>query len=205
MGKKSFNIAVLSSGNGSDLQAIIDQIKSRKMPGVKLVAVVSDVEDSYALERAKEQGFDTFFVDPREKNRAEYGDELIHLLQEKQVDLVCLAGFMRILAPNVIEAFKWQMINVHPSLLPKYGGKGMHGNHVHEAVLAARESVSGMTIHFVDEGCDTGPIIHQAEVDIEEGENPLTLRGKIVALEKKWYPEVIRWIQNGKVVVGEDD
>jgi phosphoribosylglycinamide formyltransferase 1 len=202
---KKFRIAVLASTNGTDLQAIIDQIKGRKMKGLELSLVISNKKNCYALERAKEQGFDTQFISTKNKTREEYDQAMIELLDEKKVDLVVLVGFMRILSPLFVRHFKHRIINVHPSLLPKYGGAGFHGMNVHEAVLENGDAVTGMTIHFVDEGCDTGPIIHQAEVEVEEGDTPQMLKGKVQVLEKRWYPEVIRWIQNGKIVIGDDD
>lgn len=201
--KKKFCIAVLASTRGTDLQAIIDEIKGRKLPGVELSMVVSDQKDCYALERAKEAGFETVWVDPAEKKRVEFDREVMAILDEKKVDLICLVGFMRILSSEFVRHYKHRIINVHPSLLPKYGGKGFHGANVHDAVLAASDKVTGMTIHFVDEGCDTGPIIHQAEVAVEAGDTADDLKHKVQFLEKKWVPEVIRWIQHGKIVVAE--
>lgn len=201
--KSPFRIAVLASTRGTDLQAIIDEIKARKMKGIELVLVASDQKDCYALERAKEQGFKTAWIDPRGKRRTEFDAEMIRSLDQKQIDLVVLVGFMRILSPLFVNHFKHRILNVHPSLLPKYGGKGFLGDAVHQAVLKSGDKVTGITIHFVDEGCDSGPIIHQVEVPVVPGDNVEMLRGKVQALEKKWYPEVIRWIAHGKITVGE--
>lgn len=201
--KQPFRIAVLASTRGTDLQAIIDEIKARKMKGIELVLVASDQKDCYALERAREQGFETHWVDPTGKNRAEFDAELMRVLDEKQVDLVVLVGFMRILSPEFVRHYRHRILNVHPSLLPKYGGKGFLGDAVHQAVLDQGDKVTGMTIHFVDEGCDTGPIVHQAEVPVEADDTVDTLRSKVQALEKKWYPEVIRWVAYGKIVIDE--
>lgn len=203
MTKKKFRIAVLASTRGTDLQAIMDEIKGRKLPGVELVVVVSDVQGCTALERAAAAGFKTAWVNPSEKKRAEFDREVMKILDEREVDLICLIGFMRILSAEFVRHYPHRIINVHPALLPKYGGKGFHGANVHEAVLAAEDKVTGMTIHFVDEGCDTGPIIHQAEVAVAPGDTAADLKRKVQLLEKKWVPEVIRWIQHGKVVVAE--
>jgi phosphoribosylglycinamide formyltransferase-1 len=196
------NIAVLASTNGTDLQAIIDELKVRKMPGVNLKVVVSNVKDCYALQRAHEQGFETEWVDPKGKTRTEFDRVMIEVLEGYDVDLIVLVGFMRILSSEFVQHYKHRIINVHPSLLPKYGGKGFLGETVHQAVLDNGDAVTGMTIHFVDEGCDTGPIIHQAEVEVTPDDHIHSLKDKVQALEKKWYPEVIRWIQYGKIVIG---
>jgi phosphoribosylglycinamide formyltransferase-1 len=202
--KSPFRIAVLASTRGTDLQAIIDEIKGRRMKGIELVLVASDQKDCYALQRAQEQGFETAWIDPLGKKRIEFDAEMVRVLDEKQVDLVVLVGFMRILSSVFVNHYKHRILNVHPSLLPKYGGKGFLGDAVHQAVLESGDPVTGMTIHFVDEGCDSGPIVHQVEVPVEPGDNVEILRGKVQVLEKKWYPEVIRWIAHGKIVLGED-
>jgi phosphoribosylglycinamide formyltransferase 1 len=203
MPKKKFRIAVLASTRGTDLQAIMDEMRGRKLPGVELSIVVSDQKNCYALERAKESGFETAWVNPSGKKRVEFDREVMSLLDEKEVDLICLVGFMRILSSEFVQHYKNRIINVHPSLLPKYGGKGFHGANVHEAVLEAGDKVTGMTIHFVDEGCDTGHIIHQAEIEVVPEDDANDLKRKVQSLEKRWYPEVIRWIQHEKIVVAE--
>lgn len=202
--KKPFRIAVLASTRGTDLQAIIDEMQARRMKGVELSVVVSDQEKCEALERAKAEGFDTVFVDPEGKTREEFNQEVMAILDEKDVDLVCLVGFMRILSAEFVNHYKWRLINVHPSLLPKHGGKGFIGNKVHEAVLQSGDKKTGMTIHFVTEDCDAGPIIHQEEVDVDPDDTVETLRGKVQKLEKTWYPKIITWLQHGKIVIDED-
>ncbi len=187
-----FNIAVLASTKGTDLQAIIDEIKAEKMAGINLKIVISDKKNSYALKRAKIQGFKTAFVNPKNKTRKEFDLEMIKILEKEKIDLVVLVGFMRILSSVFTKKFKNKIINVHPSLIPKFCGKDAFGKSVHEAVLAAGEEETGMTIHYVDEGVDTGKIILQKKCKIETGETPKTLKEKVQELEKKWYPEVIR-------------
>lgn len=196
-----FRIAVLASTRGTDLQAIIDELKGGKMKGIELSVVLSDQKDCYALERAKEQGFETVWIDPSGKKRETFDAEMIKVLDARQVDLIVLVGFMRILSSGFVQHFKHRIINVHPSLLPKYGGKGFLGDAVHQAVLDNEDKATGMTIHFVDEGCDTGPILHQAEVEVEADDTLDTVRHKVQQLEKKWYPEVIRWIAYGKIII----
>lgn len=196
---KVFKIGVLASTKGTDLQAIIDEIKAGKMPGIELAVVVSNKKDAYALERARTQGFIALFLDSKGKTREEYDGELAQILQEHQVDLVVLIGYMRILSSAFVKKFHRRIINVHPSLMPKFSGPGFIDSNVHEEVLKAGEKETGCTIHFVDEGVDTGEIILQKKIAIASDETPITLRDKVQALEKQWYPEVIRWFAEGKI------
>src|SRR3990167_615930 len=146
-----FKIAVLASTKGTDLQAIIDEIKAGKMSGVELAAVISNKEKCYAIQRANEQGFKTFFVDPKSKTREEFDLEVADILENEKIDLVVLVGYMRILTPGFINKFPKRIINVHPSLIPKFCGKDFFGQNVHKAVIAKKEKETGMTIHYVDE------------------------------------------------------
>ena len=187
-----FKIAVLASTNGTDLQAIIDEMKAGKMPGVELAIVASNKENCYALERAKEQGYKTVFIDPKNKTRQEFDQQMATILENEKVDLVVLVGYMRILSSEFVRKFKNKIINVHPALIPKYCGPQFFGTSVHEAVLKAGEKETGMTIHYVDEGVDTGKIILQKTCPVDPNDTPETLKKKVQALEKKWYPEVIR-------------
>lgn len=196
---KPFHIAVLASTNGTDLQAIIDEMKAGKMSGIELSVVVSNKQTSYALERAAAQGYKTVFIDPKGKSRAEYDLEVAKILTENQADLVCLIGYMRILSPEFVRQFPHKIINVHPALMPKFSGPGFFGANVHEEVLKAGETESGCTIHFVDEGVDTGKIIVQEKVSIEPNESVESLKNKVQALEKKLYPEVIRKFATGEI------
>lgn len=191
-----FKIAVLASTNGTDLQAIIDEMKASKMPGIELSVVISNKKDSYALQRAKEQGYKTEFVNPKNLSREEFDMKMAKILEENDVDLICLVGYMRILSAKFIEKFRKKIINVHPALIPKYSGKFFYGLNVHEAVLASGDKESGMTIHYVDEGCDTGEIILQKTCKVEPSDTVETLKEKVQSLEKKYYPEVIRKLSN---------
>ncbi len=189
-----FKIAVLASTNGTDLQAIIDEIKAGKMPGIELTLVISNKKDCYALERATEQGFKTVFINPKNKGRSEFDQELASTLQQHAIDLIVLVGYMRLLTPEFVRKFPHRIINVHPSLIPKYCGKNFYDANVHEAVFKAGDEETGMTIHYVDEGLDTGEIILQKAVPVSPNDTPETLKTKVQELEKKWYPEVIRRI-----------
>lgn len=177
-----FKVAVLASTNGTDLQAIIDELKSGQMPGIELVGVFSN-KQCYAIERAAAQGYHTHIC-PTEP-------ELIAALEKYQPDLIVLVGYMRVLTKTFLQKFP-KVINVHPSLIPKYSGKNFYGQSVHEAVLQNKESETGMTIHYVDQGVDTGQIILQKTCPVHPDDTPETLKARVQELEKKWYPEVIR-------------
>ncbi len=166
------------------------------MPGIELAAVISNKKNCYALKRASEQGYKTIFVDPKDKTREEFDEELAKIIEENEADLIVLVGYMRILTPEFVRKFKNKIINVHPALLPKFSGKDFFGSNVHEAVLAAGEKETGMTIHYIDEGVDTGEIIIQKKCPVAPDDTPETLKEKVQELEKKWYPEIIRNIAN---------
>ncbi len=195
-----FKVGVLASTNGTDLQAIYDEMDSGKMPGIEVSRVVSNVSDCGAVLRSKTRGVPTIFVDPNGKTRLEYDQELVKVMGG--VDLVCLIGYMRILTPVFIQAYRGRILNVHPALLPQYGGKGFYGMKVHEAVLANREKETGMTVHFVDEEVDSGPILLQKKVPVSADDTPESLKLKVQELEKKAYPEAIRLLaaqKNAKI------
>lgn len=194
-----FKIGVLASTKGTDLQAIIDELKAGTMPGIELAVVAGNKKDAYALERARAAGYKAVFVDPKGKTREEFDIEIAAVLKENAVDLVVLVGYMRILSTEFVRAFPRRIINVHPALMPKFSGPGYFGANVHEAVLKAGEKETGCTIHFVDEGVDTGEIIVQKKVTIAPDDTADTLKEKVQTLEKKWYPEVIRWFAGGKI------
>jgi len=191
MSKKTFKIAVLASTNGTDLQAIIDEMEAGKMEGIELSAVLSN-KKCYALKRAKEQGYKTFYIDPKDKSKEEFDEKLIEILIDLEIDLIVSVGYMKILSKKFINKFSRKVINVHPSLIPKYSGKGFFGANVHKAVLESGDKESGMTIHYLDEGVDSGEIIMQKTCKVSENESPESLKEKVQALEKKYYPEVIR-------------
>ena len=194
-----FKVGILASTRGTDLQAIIDELKAGKMPGVEITIVISNKEDAFALERARQADIPTLFISPKGKKRTEYDQEVAAELKKHQVDLVVLIGYMRILSTEFVRQFPRRIINVHPALMPKFSGPGYFGANVHEAVLRAGEKETGCTIHFVDEGVDTGEIILQKKVTIEPTDTAGTLKDKVQTLEKKWYPEVIRQFASGKL------
>lgn len=192
-----FRIGVLASTKGTDLQAIIDEMKASKMPGIELAVVLSNKKDCYALARARAQGFKAIFVSQKNKDgtlrtREEFDAKLAELLKKYKVDLVVLVGYMRILTQGFVRQFPKKIINVHPALIPKYCGEKFFGTSVHEAVLAAHEKITGMTIHYVEEGVDTGEIILQKTCPVLPTDTPDSLKERVQAIEKQWYPEVIR-------------
>ncbi|MBP9718020.1 phosphoribosylglycinamide formyltransferase [Candidatus Gracilibacteria bacterium] len=188
-------IAVLASTNGTDLQAIIDEIVAGRL-NVELTCVVSNKKKCYALERAQQQGYKTYFIDPKGKTREEFDAQMVALLQTERVDLVVLVGYMKILTPLFVRAFPQRIINVHPALIPKYSGKDFFGASVHEAVLKSGDAETGMTIHYVDEGVDSGEIIMQKKCPVLPGDTVETLKARVQALEKEWYPKAIAQIAN---------
>jgi phosphoribosylglycinamide formyltransferase 1 len=196
--KEPFRIGILASTKGTDLQAIIDEMKEGKMPGIELACVISNKESAYALERASSQGYEAIFVNPKNQTREEFDSHVAELLEKHKVDLVVLIGYMRILSEPFVKQFKNRIINVHPALIPKFCGPSFFGASVHEEVLKAGETETGMTIHYVDEGCDTGEIILQKPCPVTPDDTPDTLKEKVQTLEKKWYPEVIRQLASKK-------
>jgi phosphoribosylglycinamide formyltransferase-1 len=192
LSEKSFKIAVLASTNGTNLQVIIDQIQFGELP-VELVVVGSNKE-CFALKRSKEQGLETIFIDQKmyKKQRQAFDQAMLDALAPYNVDLIVLVGYMRVITPLFIASYSERILNIHPSLIPKSCGKGMYGNKVHEAVLSNNETETGMTIHYVDEGVDTGKILCQKSVSIDDSDTVETLKQKVQALEKEWYPKIIK-------------
>ena len=188
------NLAVFISGGGSNLQAVIDACAGDNFPA-RIQIVISNTADAYGLERAKAEGIPAVVIDHKDyKGRAEFENALQVALSKHEIDLICLAGFMRILTPNFIEKWPNKIINTHPSLLPKYGGKGMFGTHPHEAVLEAGDDVSGCTIHYVTAGVDEGEIIIQKSVDVLPDDSVESLAARVLAQEHIAYVEAVRKI-----------
>lgn len=186
-------LGILLSGRGSNFEAIADAIESGKIPNAEIVAVISDVEEARGLEIARRRGLRAFAV-ARESfpSRATHEAEVLRILDETRPDLVCLAGYMRILSPAFVERWRGRMLNIHPSLLPKYRGLSPQ-----KRALEAGEPESGCTVHLVDEGTDTGPIVLQRTVPIEPGDTEETLSARILAQEHRAYPEAITLVLEG--------
>ena len=193
------NIVVLVSGRGTDLQSIIDAVEEGWLK-VNIKAVISDKEDAYALERAKQRGIPTYVLS-KKVLKSQFQDALLDLLTMLSPDLVVLAGFLTILSPKVVEHFPQKIINIHPALLPSFCGKGFYGMKVHEAVYESGVKYTGCTVHFVDAGVDAGPIILQEVVRVEDDDTPDTIAEKVLQLEHRVLPTVIKLISEGRVVV----
>lgn len=188
-------VVVLISGNGSNLQALIDAQQTEEGLGGEIVAVISDKAEAYGLERARQAGIKDRVLSPRDfTSREEYDQQLVRLVEEYQADLVVLAGFMRILSPAFVLRFHGRLLNIHPSLLPKY--KGLH---THRRALEAGENEHGLSIHFVTEELDGGPIILQASVPVELDDDETTLAKRVQIKEHLLYPIVVRWFLQGRL------
>jgi len=198
--KGEVNITVLVSGGGTNLQSVIDHIENGYLDKARIVQVISSSCDAFALERAKRSGIPGICIDkeqwPEEKERYRI---LLEKLQEADTDLIVLAGYMSILDPDLIEAYQNRIINIHPSLIPKYCGKGFYGKRVHRAVLASGETESGSTVHFVDEGIDTGKIILQEKVPVEQGDTEDSLAARVLTVEHRILPQAIKLFCQRKV------
>ena len=180
-------LAILLSGRGSNFEAIADAVDRGTIPNAEIVAVVSDVAGARGLARARERSLAAFAVDRAVfASRHAHEDAILALLEERRPDLICLAGYMRLLSPEFIARWRGRILNIHPALLPKYPGLD-----VQRRALEAGESVSGCSVHFVDEGTDTGPVVLQRQVPILQGDTVDTLSARILAEEHRAYPEAI--------------
>lgn len=196
-------LAVLVSGGGTNLQAIMDSIQNGTITNAEIVTVISNNAGAYALERAKAYGAESLLLSPKDfDTREEFNQKLLGTLKERDIDLVVLAGYLVVVPPCVIQEYENRIINIHPSLIPSFCGTGCYGLHVHEKALARGVKVSGATVHFVDEGTDTGPIILQKPVMVQQGDTPEILQKRIME-EAEWVimPKAIDLIANGKVHV----
>lgn len=192
-----FKIAVLISGGGTDLQSIIDAIESKEIVGAEIAAVVSDKKGAFGIERAEKHGIKTYVFD-RKEYKGKVSDEVLNLLRG-EVDLIVLAGFLSILNGDLLHEFKDKIINIHPSLIPSFCGNGMYGLKVHEKAIEYGVKISGCTVHFVDEGTDTGAIILQKAVDVLDDDTAETLQKRILVEEHKLLPKAVKLLVEGKV------
>lgn len=188
-----FKIAVLVSGGGTNLQSIIDAIKQKQI-NAKIELIISSSRNAYALERAKDNRIPSFVIS--KKDFANPSDEICNILINHNIDLVVLAGYLGILHGKILQRFKNKIINIHPALLPKFGGPGMYGIHVHEAVLLAHEKESGCTVHYVDDEVDGGKIILQKRVPVLPDDTPDSLAKRVLTQEHICLVEAIKKITN---------
>ena len=196
-------IAVMVSGGGTNLQAVIDSVKNGQITNAEIAGVISNNKNAYALERARENNIPARYISPKDyDSREEFNEKLLEAVDALSPDLVVLAGFLVVIPPAMIECYRNRMINIHPSLIPSFCGKGYYGLKVHEAALARGVKVVGATVHFVDEGTDTGPIILQKAVEVQQGDTPEVLQRRVMEqAEWKILPKAIDLIANGKVRV----
>ena len=196
-------LAVLVSGGVTNLQAIIDAISAGKITNACISVVISNNANAYALERARAHGIEALCISPKDfESREAFNQAFLDKLNSYNVDLVVLAGFLVVLPEMMIKEYTNRIVNIHPSLIPSFCGKGFYGLKVHEGVLARGVKVTGATVHFVDEGTDTGPIILQKAVEVEQGDTPEVLQRRVME-QAEWVilPKAIDLIANGKVSV----
>ena len=196
-------MAVLVSGGGTNLQAIIDAIESGKITNAEISVVISNNAGAYALKRAEKYGIEARCISPKQyESRQAFNEALLEALQSYQVDLVVLAGCLVVIPEIMVKAYPNRIINIHPALIPSFCGTGYYGLKVHEAVLKRGVKVTGATVHFVDDGTDTGPILLQKAVEVREGDTPKVLQQRVME-EAEWkiLPKAIDLIANGRVQI----
>ena len=196
-----FKIAVLVSGNGTNLQAIIDHYLNN--PDIKISLVISNKADAYALKRASLANIPTIVIS--KKDFPNQSDEILKQVKANNIDLIVLAGYLSILSGSIINEYKNKIINIHPSLIPSFCGPGMYGHHVHEAVIKSGVRYSGCTVHFVNGGVDSGPIILQQAVDVFYTDTHDSVAANILVYEHKLLVKAIDLIANNKVIVHDDN
>jgi phosphoribosylglycinamide formyltransferase-1 len=196
------NIAVFGSGRGSNFQAILAAIAKGSIPGARIVCVISNNSSAGILQTARDHSLPAYHLSRTHCASDEaFAERLEGVLDAHEANLIALAGYMKLLPLQLIARFRHRVINIHPALLPRFGGKGMYGHHVHEAVLAAGDSESGATVHLVDEVYDHGAILLQRRVPVLPGDTPEALAARVLAVEHELYPEVIRRIASGELIL----
>lgn len=195
------NVLVCVSGGGTNLQAILDGVETGRITNTKIIGVLSNNPGAYALERAKKSNVPAYVMSPKEyENREAFHEALLNFLKEKNPDLIVLAGYLVAIPESVVKTFAGRIINIHPSLIPSFCGVGYYGLKVHEAALKKGVKITGATVHFVDEGMDTGRILFQKAVEVKEGDTPEILQRRVME-EAEWIllPKAINAIANGEV------
>lgn len=197
-------VGVMVSGGGTNLQAILDSIDNGTIRNARVEAVISNNRSAYALERARNHGIEAVCVSPRDyESREQFNEAFLEKVNEYQLDLIVLAGFLVAIPAAMIQRYRNRIINIHPSLIPSFCGVGYYGLKVHEAALKRGVKVTGATVHFVDEGTDTGPILLQKPVEVKEGDTPEILQRRVME-EAEWIllPKAIDMIANGEIETG---
>ena len=195
------NVVVLVSGGGTNLQAIIDAVDSGEITNTKIAGVISNNKNAYALERAKKHDIEAVALSPKDfETRDLFNEALYNELVDRKIDLIVLAGCLVVIPEKIIHEFENRIINIHPSLIPSFCGTGYYGLKVHEKALARGVKVSGATVHFVDEGTDTGPIILQKAVEVENGDTPEILQHRVMEqAEWKLLPKAVAMVCSGEI------
>lgn len=193
-------IAVLVSGSGSNLQTIIDHIEEKKING-EITVVVSNRSGAFGLERAKNHNIEGIFLSAKGLDDDEYSRELVKILKDRNVELVVMAGYLKIISPYFVEEFKNRIINIHPSLIPSFCGKGYYGMKVHEKAVEYGVKISGATVHFVNEEADNGPIIIQKTVEVDYEDTAESLQKKVLKVEHEILPEAVKMFCDNKLSV----
>lgn len=197
------NVVVMVSGGGTNLQALIDAVEAGTVTNTRIAGVISNNKNAYALERAEKHGIKNLCISPKDySSREEFNQSFLESVEEMAPDLIVLAGFLVVIPPQMIERYRNRIINIHPSLIPSFCGTGYYGLKVHEAALARGVKVAGATVHFVDEGTDTGPIILQKAVEVKKGDTPQILQRRVMEqAEWKLLPRAVDLIANGRVTI----
>ena len=191
-------VAVLASGRGSNFQSIIDASKENRLPNCKIELLIVNKKEAYAVERAKKHNIAYNIIESKDKKREDFDQQMLEVLAKNKIEIVVLAGFMRILSKPFITKYKNRIINIHPSLLPLHPGA-----HPHRDVIKSGARESGCTVHFVDEGVDTGPIIMQETVEVDKSDNEETLAAKILPLEHQIFPKALHLLTSKKLEIKE--
>ena len=201
---KKLNLVVLASGGGTNLQSIIDSIEAGRLDA-QIRAVISNNSKAFCLERARKHNIAAVHLSHKMfETKDEFDEKLLSVLRENETDLVILAGYMKILSPTVVRAYKNKILNIHPGLLPHFGGKGMYGIHVHEAVLKSGMKVSGVSVHIVDEIYDHGAIVLQKCVPVEDDDTPQSLAERVLKVEHQLYSEAIQLFAEDKIEIRDN-
>lgn len=195
------NVVVLVSGGGTNLQAVMDAIEEKRITNTRIIGVISNNQNAYALKRAEKNGLPAFCVSPKSfETREAFNEAFLDKINELKPDLIVLAGFLVVIPPKMTEEYAGRIINIHPSLIPSFCGKGYYGLKVHEKVLERGVKVTGATVHYVDEGTDTGPILLQKPVMVEQDDTPEVLQRRVME-QAEWQilPQAIDLIANGRI------
>jgi len=199
---EELKIAVFASGKGSNFKAILEAIRAGTIPNASIAAVISNNSDAGALALARENGLPAVHISQKQfSSTDEFTIALLAVLREVRANFIVLAGYMKKIDPRVVQTFRNRIINIHPALLPAFGGAGMYGKYVHEAVIRSHATVSGATVHLVDEEYDRGAVVLQRSVPVDPSDTPESLGAKVLVVEHELYPEAVRLFAQGRVVV----